>query len=129
MSDIRIKMIKTARSMSLLNGACSIVAKKGHVYNANSNLYGAISVKIEGKVLGIKPDEFEFIEAPSWVLDKHDLLHSKFDQLKHQNKRLMDALIKVNSVLVFCHFCSGKYGNHYSYCEYIELTKKEGAEK
>jgi hypothetical protein len=45
------------------------ILRAGEEYDAISNRNGAISGKCEnGETLGVKPGEFEFIEAPEWVL-------------------------------------------------------------
>jgi hypothetical protein len=43
-------------------------------YQAISNKNGAISGLCEnGEYLGVKPGEFEFVEAPEWVLKIHGM--------------------------------------------------------
>lgn len=76
MSEIKIKMLTTVRPDTIMGwlpiqNKLNICAYAGESYEAESNAHGAISVAIDGNRLGIKPEEFEFIEAPSWVLDKH----------------------------------------------------------
>lgn len=44
-----------------------LIAKPG-VYIADSNQFGAVSVKLDGGMLGIKPDEFEVVE---WKKNPH----------------------------------------------------------
>jgi len=50
----------------------NMIARAGQIYNASTNKNGAISVDFDnGDKLGVKPGEFEFIDAPDWVLDIH----------------------------------------------------------
>lgn len=66
---IRIKMRKTVRPDLMFLTEPGTVLFKGEEYPAVSNKHGAISGVCEnGKQLGVRPDEFEFIEAPDWVL-------------------------------------------------------------
>lgn len=74
MSDVKIRLTKRITAdYSIFKDEVVIVAEEG-VYDASSNPHGAISIIINGKRLGVKPSEFEFIEAPAWVLEKHGLL-------------------------------------------------------
>lgn len=42
----------------------------GAEYEARANKNGAISALCEnGEYMGVKPGEFEFVEAPEWVLE------------------------------------------------------------
>ena len=53
--------------------------EKDTVYSAITNPQGAISgICNNGKALGVKPDEFEFIKAPEWVLR----IHAKYQNTK-----------------------------------------------
>lgn len=72
MSDnIRIRMLNTVRPDFYL-GKPGTVAKRGRIYAACSNKNGAISAVCDnGESLGVKPGEFEFIEAPEWILEIH----------------------------------------------------------
>jgi hypothetical protein len=46
--------------------------RAGKKYEAKTNKNGAISGLCDnGEYLGVKPGEFEFIEAPKWVIDIH----------------------------------------------------------
>jgi hypothetical protein len=48
------------------------ILRGGMAYEAKANKNGAISgLCANGEYLGVKPGEFEFIEAPKWVLDIH----------------------------------------------------------
>jgi hypothetical protein len=95
---IRIKMIKTARTdlPELLNVE-PIVAEKGVEYNAVSNQYGAISVLIDNQRLGVKPSEFEFIEAPAWVLEAHKKLVPIYEILKKERDSLIDEVKRLKN--------------------------------
>jgi len=74
MADIRIRMIKNVMPLPLLIKAGTVL-KAGEEYDAVSNKYGAISgICSNGELLGVKPDEFEFIFAPDWVLDLHQCI-------------------------------------------------------
>jgi hypothetical protein len=43
-------------------------------YVAYTNPHGAISGLCDnGERLGVAPGEFEFIEAPDWILEKHGI--------------------------------------------------------
>ena len=71
---IVIKMIKTARpDLSMFFKIDpAVVAEIGKEYNATSNQNGAIcAVCANGERLGIKPGEFEFVEAPEWLIKIH----------------------------------------------------------
>lgn len=82
MTDIRIKMLKTVKAeippyfefgFPGLRDT-DLIAYKDRLYYATSNRNGAISAIIGDKLLGVKPDEFEFVRAPAWVLEKHGKL-------------------------------------------------------
>ena len=84
MNKITVKMIKEVTSDTYIlnwqekDNNEKIRAKKGDIYDAMSNPYGAIfAIMKNGKTLGIKPGEFEFIEAPEWVLEKHRSIKQK----------------------------------------------------
>ena len=41
------------------------------IYRAGCNKHGAVYAILEGgNTLGVKPGEFEFIEAPDWLLER-----------------------------------------------------------
>ena len=42
----------------------SLEAVRGSVHKAHFNPQGAVSIKIDGKSLGVKPSEFEYCDAP-----------------------------------------------------------------
>lgn len=71
---IVIRMIKTARpdlSMFFKIDPAT-VAEAGKEYPATSNQYGAIcAICANGIGLGVRPGEFEFVEAPEWLLKIH----------------------------------------------------------
>ena len=65
-----IRMLKTIRPDSLFLAEPGTILREGEEYEAVSNNNGAISGICEnGKQLGVKPGEFEFIEAPDWISD------------------------------------------------------------
>lgn len=77
-SEIRIRMLQSVRPdiplgiIGLLGEKPGTILRGGMVYQAKSNGNGAISGLCEnGVYLGVKPGEFEFIEAPEWVLKIH----------------------------------------------------------
>jgi hypothetical protein len=56
---------------------------KGQDYDAMTNPQGAISAICDtGVHLGVKPNEFEFLEAPEWVL----IAHKKFEMIRMQKE-------------------------------------------
>ena len=49
-----------------------MVAEYGKEYDATSNQYGAIcAICANGEKIGVKPDEFDFAEAPEWLWEIH----------------------------------------------------------
>lgn len=76
--EIRIRMkINVRPDFPLFYGALGVkpgtVLKVGMEYEATTNKNGAISGICEnGEALGVKPGEFEFVQAPEWVLQKHN---------------------------------------------------------
>lgn len=74
---IRIRMRQNVRPDLLFIMPCKpgTILRAGMEYSAISNPNGAISGLCDnGECLGVKPGEFEFVEAPEWVLkiwDKH----------------------------------------------------------
>lgn len=70
MDKIRIKMIKTVRpDIPFLATDPKTILVIGEVYNAVANKNGAIAGICDNlKRLGVKPGEFEFVEAPEWLL-------------------------------------------------------------
>lgn len=68
--NIRIHMLENVRPDFLFMAKPGTILRAGQIYDAVSNPHGAISGICEnGETLGVKPGEFEFIEAPDWVLD------------------------------------------------------------
>ena len=80
MENIEIKMLKTVQEEGLfaLLGygkglATPTVLIAGKTYPAVSNRHGAISgICDNGERLGVKPGEFEFVNAPEWILKIHE---------------------------------------------------------
>lgn len=65
MKNVRSDIIGLSRPGTIL--------RAGMEYDAKSNQYGAISGLCDnGEYLGVKPGEFEFIEAPGWILKIHE---------------------------------------------------------
>lgn len=73
MDAIRIRMKQNVRPDFLfgkIHGKPGTILWAGMEYPATSNKHGAIcGICDNGEKLGIKPGEFEFVEAPEWVLD------------------------------------------------------------
>lgn len=69
MERIRIRMLKTVRpDLPFLQPDAKTILVVGEIYNAVANRNGAVSgVCDNGQCLGVKPGEFEFIEAPEWL--------------------------------------------------------------
>ena len=64
-------MLETVRGHPFIAPPGTIL-RAGKKYEAKTNKNGAISGLCDnGEYLGVKPGEFEFIEAPQWVLDIH----------------------------------------------------------
>lgn len=70
MNTIKIKMLKTVRpDFPFLQNDPKTILVVGEEYNAIANKNGAVSgICDNGKMLGVKPGEFAFIEAPEWLL-------------------------------------------------------------
>lgn len=72
---IRVRIIKTVKPdmrMLLPDAGASRTANPGEEYDADSNQNGAVSIIFpNGDKLGVKPGEFEFIEAPDWLRKLH----------------------------------------------------------
>lgn len=71
MDKIRIRMLKTVYPdlLFIQRMPHGTILRAGMEYNATSNRNGAISGVCDNEVvLGVKPGEFEFVEAPEWVL-------------------------------------------------------------
>lgn len=70
---LRIKMLKTVCVDRFFGAVTKTPADtfllEGHEYAATANRNAAIAgICDNGQILGVKPGEFEFIEAPEWVL-------------------------------------------------------------
>jgi hypothetical protein len=75
-TKIKIKMLRTVRACYLISPPGTIL-RKGEEYDAKTNKNGAISgLCNNNEWLGVKPGEFEFVEAPKWVLDIHTNIRS-----------------------------------------------------
>jgi|GEM_PF-2031932 len=69
---IRVRITKTVRPDLPDVFADKHVANPGEEYEAESNRNGAVSIIFpDGSRLGVKPGEFEFIEAPDWLRKLH----------------------------------------------------------
>lgn len=79
MDTIKIRMKKTVRPdfplgiIGLLGEKPGTILRAGMEYQAMTNKNSAISGLCDnGEYLGVKPGEFEFVEAPEWVLKIHE---------------------------------------------------------
>lgn len=69
---IRIRMTRTVRPDIPFLAKPGTILRDGMEYPAMTNRNGAISGLCDnGEDLGVRPGEFEFVEAPEWVLAKH----------------------------------------------------------
>ena len=67
---IVIRMRKTVRPDIPLFAEPGTILYYDQQYDAQANKYGAVSgICRNGKALGVKPGEFEFVEAPEWLLN------------------------------------------------------------
>jgi hypothetical protein len=68
---IRIRMLKTVvPDFPFIKNGTQLLS--GTIYVATSNSLGAVSgICNNGEKLGVKPGEFEFVEAPEWLLSIH----------------------------------------------------------
>lgn len=67
---MKIKMLCNVRPDLIFLAKPGTILRAGMQYEAVSNKNGAISGICEnGEALGVKPGEFEFVEAPQWVLN------------------------------------------------------------
>lgn len=70
---MRIKMLCNVRPDIPFLAKPGTILRAGEVYEATANKHGAISgICGNGEPLGVKPGEFEFVEAPKWVLNIWD---------------------------------------------------------
>lgn len=76
---IVIKMLKSVRPDMFFNPIdATTQAVYGHTYNATAGKLGAVcAICDNGKLLGVKPGEFEFVEAPEWLLKIHSEIKRK----------------------------------------------------
>ena len=67
---MKIRMLETVRPDLIFLAKPGTILRAGKEYEAAANRHGAISGVCEnGEVMGVKPGEFEFVEAPEWVLN------------------------------------------------------------
>ena len=67
---IRIRMLTTIRPDLIFLATPGTILREGMEYQATANKNGAVCGICEnGKELGVKPDEFEFVELPQWLYD------------------------------------------------------------
>jgi hypothetical protein len=67
--EIRIKMLCNVRSDLPFGVKPGTILRAGEEYDGASNRNGAICGICEnGEIIGVKPGEFEFLEAPEWLL-------------------------------------------------------------
>ena len=65
---IKVRLLKNVRGNSYISPP-ETIARRELEYEGYSNPNGAISAILpNGEKLGLYPGEFEFIEAPEWVL-------------------------------------------------------------
>lgn len=70
---MKIRMLHNVRAGFPALSKPGTILRAGMEYEAKTNKNGAISGLCDnGEYLGVMPGEFEFIEAPKWVLDIHD---------------------------------------------------------
>lgn len=72
--DIKIKMLKTVTPEPSFLYSNKVKGgeylKEGEIYSADANTFGALcGICDNGEKLGVKPNEFIFIEAPAWILN------------------------------------------------------------
>lgn len=118
---IRIKLIKTVKSDFMWIDKNPLLAEKNNEFFAESNPHGAISIINNNYRLGVKPDEFEFLEAPAWVLEKHGKLSGKYNELQaeaqkiprncmHYNKHCKNKMLGKGFHKQFCPTICPSYG-------------------
>jgi len=75
MDKIKIRMLQNVRPdffLGLISAKPGTILRSGMEYEATTNKNGAICGICEnGEALGVKPGEFEFVEAPEWLLNVH----------------------------------------------------------
>jgi len=57
-----VRMIRTVHSDLWMFDEYPLTASAGKEYYAYTNSHGAVSVRVDGQLLGIKPDEFEIVQ-------------------------------------------------------------------
>lgn len=63
-------MLETVHADLIFLAKPGSILRQGKVYEATANKNGAIcGVCEDGDILGVKPGEFEFVDAPDWVQD------------------------------------------------------------
>ena len=68
-----IKNVRPDFPFGVVSGKPGTILRSGMEYSAISNPHGAICGICEnGEHLGVKPGEFEFIDAPEWILKIHN---------------------------------------------------------
>lgn len=66
---MRIRMLENVMADLLFVAKPETLLCAGGEYEAKANRNGAISALCDnGEWLGVKPGEFEFVEAPEWVM-------------------------------------------------------------
>lgn len=66
---LRVRILKTTRGLGIISPPGTVL-KEGDEVEGQSNPHGAISGLCKnGEWLGLYPNEFEFISAPTWVLE------------------------------------------------------------
>jgi len=70
---IKIRMLRNVRADVIFGmqlGRPGTILREGKEYPGTTNKHGAICGLCDnGELLGVKPGEFEFVEAPDWVLE------------------------------------------------------------
>lgn len=67
---MKIRILETVRPDILFIAKPGTILRCGEEYEATSNKNGAICGVCEnGEKLGVRPNEFEFVELPQWVYD------------------------------------------------------------
>lgn len=65
---IRIRMLTDVLPDLFFLATPGTLLRVGSEYEATANVHGAVSgICSNGKQLGVRPGEFEFVEAPDWL--------------------------------------------------------------
>lgn len=73
---MRIKMLVDVRPELPWMAQAETILRAGETYEAKSNIHGAISgLCANGEYLGVRPDEFVFVEAPERIKDIWRVVH------------------------------------------------------